>query len=86
MKTPDGKPLYDEIMRHPGNVVLPENVVEGLFGTSMAVGKKIKTDPESNPMEVAAVMQPMREGEFDKAIGHYLTCLKTDQEVSDLIT
>lgn len=86
MKTPDGKPLYDEIMRHPGNVVLPENVVEGLFGTSVAVGKKIKTDPESNPMEVAAVMQPMREREFDKAIGHYLICLKTDQEVSDLIT
>lgn len=86
MKTPDGKPLYDEIMRHPGNVVLPENVLEGLFGTSGTVLKKVKTDPKANAMEVAAVMQPMREREFDKAIGHYLTCLKTDQEVSDLIT
>lgn len=85
MKTPDGKPLYDEIMRHSGNVVLPENVVEGLFGTSGTVLKKVKTDPKANAMEVAAVMQPMREREFDKAIGHYLTCLKTDQEVSDLI-
>lgn len=86
LQTPDGKPLYNEVMNNPGTLIIPENVVEGLFGTSDAVGKMVKQGVEDNPKQITAVMQPMCEMEFDKARGHYLTCLKTEQEILDLIS
>ena len=88
IQTPEGRPVYDEAVRNPGEFILSQTLAEKLFPGVSAVGREAKYGNfggESEiPRKIASVTAPRRKTDFERAEPVYYVLWRSDKEFLDL--
>lgn len=88
IQTPEGRPVYDEAVRNPGEFILSQTLAEKLFPGVFAVGREAKYGNfggESEiPRKIASVTAPRRKTDFERAEPVYYVLWRSDKEFLDL--
>ena len=87
IQTPEGRPVYDEAVRNPGEFILSQTLAEKLFPGVSAVGREAKYGNfggESEiPRKIASVTAPRRKTDFERAEPMYYVLWRSDKEFLD---
>ena len=87
IQTPEGRPVYDEAVRNPGEFILSQTLAEKLFPGVSAVGREAKYGNfggESEiPRKIASVTAPRRKTDFERAEPVYYVLWRSDKEFLD---
>lgn len=88
IQTPEGRPVYDEAVRNPGEFILSQTLAEKLFPGVSAVGREAKYGNfggESEiPRKIASVTAPRRKTDFERAEPVYYVLWRSEKDVLDL--
>lgn len=88
IQTPEGRPVYDEAVRNPGEFILSQTLAEKLFPGVSAVGRKAKYGNfggESEiPRKIASVTALRRKTDFERAEPVYYVLWRSEKDVLDL--
>ena len=88
IQTPEGRPVYDEAVRNPGEFILSQTLAEKLFPGVSAVGREAKYGNfggESEiPRKIVSVTEPRRKTDFERAEPVYYVLWRSDKEFLDL--
>ena len=88
IQTPEGRPVYDEAVRNPGEFILSQTLAEKLFPGVSAVGREAKYGNfggESEiPRKIASVTAPRRKTDFERAEPVYYVSWRSEKDVLDL--
>lgn len=88
IQTPEGRPVYDEAVRNPGEFILSQTLAEKLFPGVSAVGREAKYGNfggESEiPRKIASVTAPRRKTDFERAEPVYYVLWRSEKYVLDL--
>lgn len=88
IQTPEGRPVYDEAVRNPGEFILSQTLAEKLFPGVSAVGREAKYGNfggESEiPRKIASVTAPRRKTDFERAEPMYYVLWRSEKDVLDL--
>lgn len=88
IQTPEGRPVYDEAVRNPGEFILSQTLAEKLFPGVSAVGQEAKYGNfggESEiPRKIASVTAPRRKTDFERAEPVYYVLWRSEKDVLDL--
>lgn len=81
----EGRPLYDQVLKNPGEVVLSETLDEIFFPEgSGRTQREVKWGPKSTEsMKVSAVSAPLKEMDFDTYQPTYYYVWRTEQDFLD---
>lgn len=81
----EGRPLYDQVLKNPGEVVLSETLDEIFFSEgSGRTQREVKWGPKSTEsMKVSAVSAPLKEMDFDTYQPTYYYVWRTEQDFLD---
>ena len=81
----EGRPLYDQVLKNPGEVVLSETLDEIFFPEgSGRTQREVKWGPKSTEsMKVCAVSAPLKEMDFDTYQPTYYYVWRTEQDFLD---
>ena len=82
VKDKEGRPLYDQVLKNPGEIVLSETLDEIFFPEgSGRTQRKVKWGPKSTEsMKVSAVSAPLKEMDFDTYQPTYYYVWRTEQD------
>lgn len=85
VKDKEGRPLYDQVLKNPGEVVLSETLDEIFFPEgSGRTQREVKWGPKSTEsMKVSAVSAPLKEMDFDTYQPTYYYVWRTEQDFLD---
>lgn len=85
VKDKEGRPLYDQVLKNPGEIVLSETLDEIFFPEgSGRTQREVKWGPKSTEsMKVSAVSAPMKEMDFDTYQPTYYYVWRTEQDFLD---
>lgn len=85
VKDKEGRPLYDQVLKNPGEIVLSETLDEIFFPEgSGRTRREVKWGPKSTEsMKVSAVSAPMKEMDFDTYQPTYYYVWRTEQDFLD---
>lgn len=85
VKDKEGRPLYDQVLKNPGEIVLSETLDEIFFPEgSGRTRREVKWDPKSTEsMKVCAVSAPLKEMDFDTYQPTYYYVWRTEQDFLD---
>lgn len=85
IKDKEGRPLYDQALKNPGEIVLTETLDEIFFPEgSGRTRREVKWGPKSmESMKVAAVSAPIKETDFETYQPAYYYVWKTEQDFID---
>ena len=88
IQTPEGRPVYEEAVRNPGEFIISQTLAEKLFPGVSAVGREAKYGNfggESEiPRKIVSVTEPRRETDFERAEPVYYVLWRNDKEFLDL--
>ena len=88
IQTPEGRPVYDEAVRNPGEFILSQTLAEKLFPGVSAVGREAKYGnfggDASIPRKIISVTKPRRRTDFERAEPVYYVLWRNDKEFLDL--
>lgn len=81
VKDKEGRPLYDQVLKNPGEIVLSETLDEIFFPEgSGRTQREVKWGPKSTEsMKVSAVSAPLKEMDFDTYQPTYYYVWRTEQ-------
>ena len=82
VKDKEGRPLYDQVLKNPGEIVLSETLDEIFFPEgSGRTQREVKWGPKSTEsMKVSAVSAPLKEMDFDTYQPTYYYVWRTEQD------
>lgn len=82
VKDKEGRPLYDQVLKNPGEIVLSETLNEIFFPEgSGRTQREVKWGPKSTEsMKVSAVSAPLKEMDFDTYQPTYYYVWRTEQD------
>lgn len=82
VKDKEGRPLYDQVLKNPGEIVLSETLDEIFFPEgSGRTRREVKWGPKSTKsMKVSAVSAPLKEMDFDTYQPTYYYVWRTEQD------
>lgn len=85
VKDKEGRPLYDQVLKNPGEIVLSETLDEIFFPEgSGRTQREVKWGPKSTEsMKVCAVSAPLKEMDFDTYQPTYYYVWRTEQDFLD---
>lgn len=85
VKDKEGRPLYDQVLKNPGEIVLSETLDEIFFPEgSGRTQREVKWGPKSTEsMKVSAVSAPLKEMDFDTYQPTYYYVWRTEQDFLD---
>ena len=85
VKDKEGRPLYDQVLKSPGEIVLSETLDEIFFPEgSGRTQREVKWGPKSTEsMKVSAVSAPLKEMDFDTYQPTYYYVWRTEQDFLD---
>lgn len=85
VKDKEGRPLYDQVLKSPGEIVLSETLDEIFFPEgSGRTQREVKWGPKSTEsMKVCAVSAPLKEMDFDTYQPTYYYVWRTEQDFLD---
>lgn len=85
LKDKEGRPLYDQVLKNPGKIVLSETLDEIFFPEgSGRTQREVKWSPEStNSMKVSAVSASQKETDFETYQPAYYYVWRTEQDFLD---
>lgn len=85
VKDKEGRPLYDQVLKNPGEIVLSETLDEIFFPEgSGRTQREVKWGPKSTEsMKVSAVSAPLKEMDFDTYQPSYYYVWRTEQDFLD---
>lgn len=85
VKDKEGRPLYDQVLKNPGEIVLSETLDEIFFPEgSGRTQREVKWGPKSTEsMKVSAVSAPLKEMDFDTYQPTYYYVWRTEQDFWD---
>lgn len=85
VKDKEGRPLYDQVLKNPGEIVLSETLDEIFFPEgSGRTQREVKWSPKSTEsMKVSAVSAPLKEMDFDTYQPTYYYVWRTEQDFLD---
>ena len=85
VKDKEGRPLYDQVLKNPGEIVLSETLDEIFFPEgSGRTQREVKWGPKSTEsMKVSAVSAPLKEMDFDTYQPTYYYVWRTEQDFVD---
>ena len=85
IKDKEGRPLYDQVLKNPGGIVLSETLDEIFFPEgSGRTQREVKWGPKSTEsMKVSAVSAPLKEMDFDTYQPTYYYVWRTEQDFLD---
>ena len=85
VKDKEGRPLYDQVLKNPGEIVLSETLDEIFFPEgSGRIQREVKWGPKSTEsMKVSAVSAPLKEMDFDTYQPTYYYVWRTEQDFLD---
>ena len=88
IQTPEGRPVYEEAVRNPGEFIISQTLAEKLFPGVSAVGREAKYGNfggESEiPRKIVSVTEPRRKTDFERAEPVYYVLWRSDKEFLDL--
>ena len=82
VKDKEGRPLYDQVLKNPGEIVLSDTLDEIFFPEgSGRTQREVKWGPKSTEsMKVSAVSAPLKEMDFDTYQPTYYYVWRTEQD------
>lgn len=82
VKDKEGRPLYDQVLKNPGEIVLSDTLDEIFFPEgSGRTQREVKWSPKSTEsMKVSAVSAPLKEMDFDTYQPTYYYVWRTEQD------
>lgn len=85
VKDKEGRPLYDQVLKNPGEIVLSETLDEIFLPEgSGRTQREVKWGPKSTEsMKVSAVSAPLKEMDFDTYQPTYYYVWRTEQDFLD---
>lgn len=88
IKTPDGRPVYEDAIHNPGEFILSQTLAEELFPGVSAVGREAKygnmEGDASIPRKIVSVTEPRRKTDFERAEPVYYVLWRSEKDVLDL--
>ncbi len=88
IQTPEGRPVYEEAVRNPGEFIISQTLAEKLFPGVSAVGREAKYGnfggDASIPRKIISVTKPRRRTDFERAEPVYYVLWRNDKEFLDL--
>ena len=88
IQTPEGRPVYEEAVRNPGEFIISQTLAEKLFPGVSAVGREAKYGnfggDASIPRKIISVTKPRRRTDFERAEPVYYVLWRSDKEFLDL--
>lgn len=88
IQTPEGRPVYEEAVRNPGEFIISQTLAEKMYPGVSAVGREAKYgnfggDAEI-PRKIISVTEPRRRTDFERAEPVYYVLWRSDKELLDL--